>query len=132
MAKKRNRKKGLSLQSKIVRQVVGLKKKTSPKTTRLKLSSTRGLPEKEALHQLSNMLAEPELRDRAIDCKFPTDFHIKSNLRYMDSPHGLDFDIAFECQILKSFSFEISRFVELSDEYDALILLSDLDGAQLS
>ncbi|EHD2233122.1 TPA: HAMP domain-containing histidine kinase [Vibrio vulnificus] len=131
MAKKRNRKKGLSLQSKIVRQVVGLKKKTSPKTTRLKLSSTRGLPEKEALHQLSNMLAEPELRDRAIDCKFPTDFHIKSNLRYMDSPHGLDFDIAFECQILKSFSFEISRFVELSDEYDALILLSDLDGAEV-
>ncbi|MDP5147566.1 hypothetical protein ORI98_14075 [Shewanella sp. ULN5] len=144
MTKKRTRKKGLSLQSKIIKQVVGLKKKPSskvvtvdgkPMTNRvdptITLSITRALPEKESLHKLTNMLKEESTRDRAVDCKFPPTFCIKSNFRYMDSIHGLDFDVAFEATILSSFSAEISSFIKLSDEYDILLLSSKLDIAEL-
>ncbi|MGR3968779.1 hypothetical protein, partial [Shewanella sp. 1180_01] len=144
MAKTKTRKKGLSLRSKIIGQIVGLKKKPSSKVVKVdgkpmimglnatsRLSSIRGLPEKIALHQLCNMLEDSSSRDRAIDCKFPTDFRIKSNFRYMDSKHDLDFDIAFESIILKSFYNEISSFIKLSDEYDAFLLTSRLDDAEL-
>nr|WP_182027723.1 hypothetical protein [Vibrio parahaemolyticus] len=144
MAKKKTKKKGLSLQSKILKQVVGLKKRPSNKPIRvgrkpiklksnptLELSQTRGLPEKESLHQLCNMMMDASIRIQSIECKFPMDFRIKSNERYMDSPHGLDFDLAFESIILKSFSKEISRFINLSSEYDSHLLLSNLRDAEL-
>ncbi|MGR5131173.1 hypothetical protein [Vibrio alfacsensis] len=137
------KKKGLSLQSKIAKQIVDLKRKPPGKLIKiggkpfkndikptLILSGIRSLSEKESLHKLSNMIDDAIIRDSAIDCKFPRDFKIKSNLRYMDSIHGLDFDIAFESLILSSFSDEITKFISLSDEYESYLLSSNLEEAE--
>ncbi len=142
MAKKKTKKKGLSLQSKIAKQVTKLKQKPSNKVVKVRgkpkvslpdtnfiLSQARLLPESEALHTLSNVLQEVSIRDKAISCKFPKDFKIKSNTRYIRSNHGVSFDLAFESKILISFSKEISRFLKLSSEFDQLLLLSNLNEA---
>ena len=143
MPKKRLKKKGLSLKSKIAQQVVSFRKKTSQKVVSSRgktfkhevhpeqlLSHTRALPEKESLHTLSNMLVDRSTRDSAIDCKFPSDFKIKGNLRYANSEHGLGFDIAFESSILLSFATDISEFLILSKGYDTFLLRSDLESAE--
>ncbi|MGR5126655.1 tetratricopeptide repeat protein [Photobacterium swingsii] len=143
MPKKKAKKKGLSLQSKIAQQIVSLRKQPSQKVVSRKgkaskaevrpeliLSQTRGLPQRESLHTLSNMLVDRATRDSAIDCKFPSDYKIKSNLRYANSEHGLEFDIAFESSILLSFADDISNFLRLSRAYDTSLLISDLESAK--
>ncbi|TCI04923.1 GHKL domain-containing protein [Corallincola luteus] len=142
--KKRQRKKGLSLQSKIAKQVTAVKKEPPGKVfsrpggraVRTKiipaaiLSQSRSLPKKQALHELQNLLVDKTSRDKAIECRFPQNFQIKSNLRYRESEHGVGFDLAFEARILQEFSNEISEFLRLKDDFDSCILLSKLDEAE--
>ncbi len=143
--KKKNK---LSLASKIAQQSVQLIKSAITPST---LSSSKGKlhsrrPTKAstqlslirknepsiAIKKLTNMLSNKISRDAAFNCTFPKNIQIRANQRYIDSPHGLEFDIDFEAHILISFGSELAEFILLQKRFDHQLLNSDTISANFT
>jgi hypothetical protein len=138
MAKKR--KKGMSLSSKIAKQLTQVAKSKSISSSLnpiivkgksiqsfgskglIELSNIRGLPEKESLYGLKNLLSSKQLRNSTIGYKFPKTIEIKDKYHYGSSGKTLSFDLEFEATILNSFASEISTFIKYKELFDAYLL----------
>ena len=145
MNKKRKRN-GLSLSSKIAMQTTRLKQNAikSSKVVSIKgrvskskvqgsniLSSLRNLEPSAALHSLRNNLSDKISRNIAIDCIFPKNLQIKSSTRYIESNHGLAFDISFEALVLTHFGKELDAFLVAKEKFDIQMLSSNLHEAEI-
>lgn len=143
---KKRKKNGLSLSSKIAMQATRLKQNAikSSKVVSVRgkvskskiqgssiLSSLRNLEPSAALHSLRNNLSDNISRNIAIDCIFPKNLQIKSSTRYIESNHGLAFDISFEALVLTHFGKELDAFLIEKEKFDIQILNSNLCEAEI-